>query len=105
MKFLRIRPETWAKTWCLFSNSTLNSAFGRVSTTTAITSIASSFDKRSPSSGHGMPFLCIPYILFRGLLVTSSSRMGQTETVEGSRTICKCIGKGRETEGKPLRGS
>jgi hypothetical protein len=32
----------------LFSSSTLNIAFGRVSTTTAITSIASSFDKRSP---------------------------------------------------------
>jgi hypothetical protein len=32
----------------LFSSSTLNSALGRVSTTTAMTSIASSFDKRSP---------------------------------------------------------
>src|SRR5271170_1993257 len=48
MKFFRIRPETCANTWCLFSSSTLNIAFGRVSTTTAITSIASSFDKRSP---------------------------------------------------------
>src|ERR1700733_10483761 len=48
MKFLRIRPETCARAWCLFSSSTLNIAFGRVSTTTAITSIASSFDKRSP---------------------------------------------------------
>src|ERR1700733_6843460 len=48
MKFLRIRPETCARAWCLFSSSTLNIAFGSVSTTTAITSIASSFDKRSP---------------------------------------------------------
>jgi hypothetical protein len=49
MKFLRILPETCARTWCLFSSSTLNNAFGSVSTTTAITSIASSFDKQSPS--------------------------------------------------------
>src|ERR1035437_4930360 len=51
MKFLRMRPETCARAWCLFSSSTLNSALGSVSTTTAITSIASSFDKRSPSIG------------------------------------------------------
>src|ERR1039457_4549852 len=51
MKFLRIRPETCARAWCLFSSSTLNIALGSVSTTTAITSIASSFDKRSPSCG------------------------------------------------------
>src|SRR5258708_1849469 len=42
MKFLRIFPETCARTWCLFSNSTLNMALGSGSTTVAITSIASS---------------------------------------------------------------
>src|ERR1700734_1030604 len=42
IKFLRIFPDTCASTWCLFSNSTLNMAFGRGSRTTAITSIASS---------------------------------------------------------------
>src|SRR5579863_3145041 len=42
MKFLRIFPETCARTWCLFSNSTRNMAFGSGSRTTAITSIASS---------------------------------------------------------------
>ncbi len=50
MKFFRIRPETCANTWCLFSSSTLNIAFGSVSTTTAMTSIASSFDKPYPAS-------------------------------------------------------
>jgi hypothetical protein len=34
----------------LFSSSTLNIAFGSVSTTTAMTSIASSFDKPYPAS-------------------------------------------------------
>src|ERR1700674_5818985 len=42
IKFLRIFPETCARTWCLFSSSTLNMALGRGSRTTAITSIASS---------------------------------------------------------------
>src|SRR5215469_180756 len=42
MKFLRILPETCARTWCLFSSSTLNMALGSGSITTAITSIASS---------------------------------------------------------------
>src|SRR5215469_1939509 len=42
MKFLRILPETCARTWCLFSSSTLNMALGNGSITTAITSIASS---------------------------------------------------------------
>src|SRR6201987_448550 len=42
IKFLRILPETCAKTWCLFCNSTQNIAFGSGSITTAITSIASS---------------------------------------------------------------
>src|SRR5438128_1685488 len=43
MKFLRILPETCARTWCLFSSSTRNIAFGNGSITVAITSIASSF--------------------------------------------------------------
>src|SRR5580704_5976972 len=44
MKFLRILPETCASTWCLFSSSTRNIAFGNGSITVAITSIASSFE-------------------------------------------------------------
>ena len=48
MKFLRIRPETWVSTSWLFSSFTLNMALGNVSTTVAITSIASSFDKLYP---------------------------------------------------------
>lgn len=48
MKFFLIRPETCASTWCLFSSSTLNIALGSVSTTVAITSIASSFDNPCP---------------------------------------------------------
>src|SRR4029077_7080743 len=44
MKFLRIFPETCAKTWCLFSSSTRNMAFGRGSITVAMTSMASSFE-------------------------------------------------------------
>src|SRR5215216_5221854 len=44
IKCLRILPEMCASTWCwLSSNSTRNIAFGRVSRTFAITSIASSF--------------------------------------------------------------
>src|SRR5215813_7123220 len=42
MKFLRILPETCARTWCLFSSSTRNMALGNGSITVAITSIASS---------------------------------------------------------------
>src|SRR5579863_5679400 len=42
-KFLRILPETWARTRCLFSNSTRNIAFGNGSITVAMTSMASSF--------------------------------------------------------------
>jgi len=37
-------PETCARTWCLFSSSTRNIAFGRGSITVAITSMASSFE-------------------------------------------------------------
>src|SRR5215471_16250755 len=44
MKFLRILPETCASTWCLFSSSTRNIAFGNGSMTVAITSIASSLE-------------------------------------------------------------
>src|SRR5215468_6697397 len=44
MKFLRILPETCASTWCLFSSSTRNIAFGNGSITVAITSIASSLE-------------------------------------------------------------
>src|SRR5215467_12185906 len=43
MKFLRIFPETCASTWCLFSSSTRNIAFGSGSITVAITSMDSSF--------------------------------------------------------------
>src|ERR1035438_3261080 len=50
MKFLRILPETWVNTSWLFSSLTLNMALGSVSVTTAITSIASSFDKPHPTS-------------------------------------------------------
>src|ERR1035438_7927751 len=50
MKFLRILPETWVNTSWLFSSLTLNMALGSVSVTTAITSIASSFDKPYPAS-------------------------------------------------------
>src|SRR5215468_608172 len=45
MKFLRILPETCARTWCLFSSSTRNIAFGSGSITVAMTSIASSLGK------------------------------------------------------------
>src|SRR6266850_900377 len=44
MKFLRILPETCARTWCLFSSSTRNIAFGNGSITVAMTSMASSFE-------------------------------------------------------------
>src|SRR5260221_12972414 len=44
MKFLRILPETCARTWCLFSSWTRNIAFGSGSITVAITSMASSFE-------------------------------------------------------------
>src|SRR5215212_4075741 len=44
MKCLRILPEMWASTLCLFSSSTWNIALGNVSRTVAVTSIASSFD-------------------------------------------------------------
>src|SRR5260370_4508764 len=44
MKFLRILPERCARTWCLFSSSTRNMAFGSGSITVAMTSIASSFE-------------------------------------------------------------
>src|SRR6202158_971695 len=44
MKFLRILPETCARTWCLFSSSTRNIAFGSGSITVAMTSIASSLE-------------------------------------------------------------
>src|SRR5437870_6924875 len=44
MKFLRILPETCARTWCLFSSSTRNMAFGSGSITVAMTSMASSLE-------------------------------------------------------------
>src|ERR1700733_11821770 len=89
MKFLRIRPETCARAWCLFSSSTLNIAFGRVSTTTAITSIASSFDKRSPLERWEAKPLCFrnfclgwslwlqPYVPWYALVHTASSIVTQ----------------------------
>src|SRR6202162_3602717 len=59
MKFFRILPETCARTWCLFSSSTLNIALGRGSMTTAITSIASSLLMHSlyPCRPYGAPTL------------------------------------------------
>src|SRR6188474_2182171 len=53
MKFFRIFPEMCARTWCLFSSSTLNIAFGSGSTTVAMTSIASSLDMASGAHGGG----------------------------------------------------
>src|SRR5678810_934084 len=47
MKFFRIFPEICARTWCLFSSSTRNIAFGRGSITVAMTSMASSLGNRS----------------------------------------------------------
>src|ERR1044071_8184900 len=44
MKCFLILPEMWASTLCLFSSSTWNIAFGNVSRTVPVTSIASSFD-------------------------------------------------------------
>src|SRR5438270_2088170 len=44
MKFLRILPETCARTWCLFSSSTRNIALGSGSITVAMTSMASSLE-------------------------------------------------------------
>src|SRR6266849_5848988 len=44
MKFLSILPETCARTWCLFSSSTRNIAFGSGSITVAMTSMASSLE-------------------------------------------------------------
>src|SRR5258706_7153926 len=44
IKFLRILPETCARTWCLFSSSTRNIAFGSGSITVAMTSMASSLE-------------------------------------------------------------
>src|SRR5215471_13998796 len=54
MKFLRILPETCARTWCLFSNSTRNIAFGSGSITVAITSIASSLGTRLTPHSHAV---------------------------------------------------
>src|SRR5208282_1335995 len=48
MKFFRIFPEMCASTWCLFSSSTRNIAFGSGSITVAITSMASSLPLPSP---------------------------------------------------------
>src|SRR5438309_5397484 len=44
MKFLRLLPETCARTWCLFSSSTRNIALGSGSITVAMTSMASSLE-------------------------------------------------------------
>src|SRR5580765_4553342 len=60
IKFLRILPDTCASTWCLFSSSTLNIAFGRGSITTAITSIASSLLMHSLSSRFPVLSVCTP---------------------------------------------
>src|SRR5580704_14898733 len=64
IKFLRIFPEICASTWCLFSSSTRNIAFGSGSITVAITSMASSFPL-SPGfffsfSGLGLMRSCVP---------------------------------------------
>ncbi len=52
MKFIRIFPETWAMIMCPFSNSTLNTALGKASLTTAEIRIASSFDIDYTNLGH-----------------------------------------------------
>src|SRR5262245_51485724 len=46
MKFFRIFPDMCASTWCLFSSSTRNIAFGSGSITVAMTSMASSLGNR-----------------------------------------------------------
>src|SRR5216684_7769778 len=67
MKFLRILPETCARTWCLFSSSTRNIALGSGSITVAMTSMASSLEfPESPfffSSriGRAIVSRCIPW--------------------------------------------
>src|SRR5678816_1837295 len=48
MKFLRIFPDTCARTLCLLCSSTRNIAFGSGSTTVASTWIASSLDIGGP---------------------------------------------------------
>src|SRR5271170_1091809 len=67
MKFFLIFPEMWASTWCLFSSSTRNMAFGSGSITVAITSMASSLPL-SPGfffsfSGLGRMRSCVPHQL------------------------------------------
>src|ERR1700758_4299920 len=67
MKFLRILPETCASTSWFVSSFTLNMALGNVSTTVAMTSIASSFDKRYPLLGASAPSCFGPnYLLLFG---------------------------------------
>src|SRR5277367_612820 len=74
MKFFRMRPDTCASTWCLFSSSTLNMALGKVSTTVAITSIASSFDKPYPDSAGSVPALLNQLIASKLLRLRRSPR-------------------------------
>lgn len=63
MKFIRIFPETWAKTLCPFLSSTLNIAFGKVSTTLPSTTIGSSFWLIPPFLKHSW-LLCVEKSLF-----------------------------------------
>src|SRR5580698_613326 len=67
IKFFRMRPETCARTWCLFSSSTLNMALGNVSRTVAITSIASSFDNPYPDSA------CLPQASPQNLIASKTN--------------------------------
>src|SRR5258708_39741450 len=57
MKFILIFPDTWAKTTCLFSNSTLKLALGRASMTVPSTEIAYSFAIRLPTPSSGVWFI------------------------------------------------
>src|SRR5438034_4557656 len=81
MKFLRILPETCARTWCLFSSSTRNIAFGSGSITVAITSMASSLE--FPES----PFFFSSRI---GLAIVDrkSTRLNSSHTVISYAVFC-----------------
>src|SRR6187549_3312910 len=91
MKCLRILPEICASTWCwLSSNSTRNIALGKISSTFAMTSIASSFAISSQRSFDAADKL---RIIARGFYVCQAAL---ALSVSGGRTGLPDTGAGRQ---------
>src|SRR5215471_12885795 len=108
IKFLRILPETCARTWCLFSSSTRNMALGNGSMTVAMTSMASSLGfPESPLSPFFLSSNCFAIYSCRLSGRASRQERRDARTAKAGLTSCQATAHHAaplQTEGEKTTG-